>query len=163
MEQGWIKLHRKLLNNPLVQKPVYLALWVVLLLKANHEDNRMLWNGEEVTIKAGQFITGRKTLSEETGIPQTTIERILETLENGHQIGQQKTNKYRLITILNWDSYQSRTSKRTTNGHQADTNKNVKNEKKRITIKKEEETQMPTNVKNRLKEVREHLLKNNIL
>ena len=109
-----------------MRKPNYLALWVVLLLRTNHEDNRIIWNGKDTLIKAGSFITGRKTLHEDTGIPETSIERILDYLESGHQIGQQKNNKYRLITILNWNNYQNQTTKQTTNGHLADTNKNEK-------------------------------------
>ncbi len=161
MEQGWIKLHRKLLDNPLIQKPSYLTLWVVLLLKANHEDARIIWNGKETVIKAGQFITGRKELSKLTEIPQTTIERILETLENGHQIGQQKTNKYRLITIHKWDEYQSRTPKRTTNGHLADTNKKDKNEKKNTFYKIKEEIQEkdPIQIKSLLEKYKPNSLK----
>jgi len=136
---GWIKLHRKMLDNPLVSKPTYFSLWIILLLKANHKECKIIWNGEFKTIKAGQFITGRKALKKESGIPETTIERILNMLENGHQIKQQKTSKYRLITIVNWEQYQDRNTKvdnkRTTNGQQTDTNKNDnnnKNEKKYI-------------------------------
>jgi hypothetical protein len=80
-----------------------------------------MWNGAIIVVKEGQLITGRRALSEQTGIPGTTVERILDFLENEHQIGQQKTNKYRLITIVNWDKYQNPDSisdnKRTTNGH----------------------------------------------
>lgn len=121
MGKGWIKLHRQLLDNPISKKPAWSWLWVVLLLKVNHENKKTIWNGKDTEIKSGQFITGRKILSEETGIPETTIERILKYLENGHQIGQQKYNKYRLITILKWKEYQSvdikSDNKRTTNGH----------------------------------------------
>ena len=121
MEQGWVKLHRKLLDNPIIKKSSYLALWIVLLLKANHRDNKMIWNNNIIVIKEGQFITGRKELSKETSIPETTIERILKYLENGQQIEQQKTTKYRLITIINWKDYQTKNTKtdnkRTTNGH----------------------------------------------
>lgn len=129
---GWIKLHRKMLDNPLVGKPTYFSLWIILLLKANHKECKIIWNGEFKTIKAGQFITGRKALKKECGIPETTIERILNMLENGHQIKQQKTSKYRLITIVNWEQYQDRNAKvdnkRTTNGQQTDTNKNDNND-----------------------------------
>jgi len=79
-------------------------------------------------IREGQLITGRKKLSEETGIPETTIERILNVFENEQQIGQQKTTKYRLITILNWKEHQEVDSKRTANGQRTDTNKNVRRE-----------------------------------
>ena len=87
-------------------------------------------DGHLIMVKEGQLITGRKQLSADTGIPETTIERILKMLENEHQIGQQKTNKYRVITILNWKEHQNRTPERTTNGQQADTYKNDKKEKK---------------------------------
>lgn len=130
MENGWIKLHRKLLSNPIMKRPSWAWLWVVLLLKANHNEKKMIWNDNIVIVKEGQFITGRKELSKETGIPETTIERILDFLETEHQIGQQKNNKFRLITIVNWKEYQTtRTSNRTTSGQPADTNKNDKKNK----------------------------------
>lgn len=134
MEQGWIKLHRKLLENPIIRKPSYLALWVVLLLKANHKDNKMIWNGNIIVVKEGQMITGRKSLSEETNIPESTIEDILKFLETQHQIQQQKTTKFRLITIVNWKDHQSpdikSNNKATTKQQQADTNNNDNNTKK---------------------------------
>lgn len=138
MQNGWIKLYRKLKDKGFYKKPYYLALWVHLLLSANHQESEFLWNGKLVKVKEGQFITGRKELSTQTGIPQTTIERILQTLENGHQIGQQKTSKFRLITILKWKSYQNTDrktdNKRTTSGHKQE----GKEEKEIYNYKKEE-------------------------
>jgi len=119
-----------------MRKANYLALWVALLLKANHKDNQMIWNNDVIVVKEGQFITGRKELSKETGISETTIEDILKYLETRQQIQQQKTNKYRIITIVNWKSHQhsdnTSDNKATTKRQLADTNKNdnnVKNEK----------------------------------
>ena len=139
MEQGWIKLRRKILENPIAGRANYLALWIILLLKANHKEKKMIWNNSFIVIKEGQFITGRNELSKQSGIPATTVERILDYLENGHQIEQQKNNKYRLITIVNWKEHQTIDKKvdikRTSNGHLVDTNKNEKNannEKKEI-------------------------------
>lgn len=126
---GWVKLHRKLLENPIAQKPNYFSLWVHLLLKANHQENKHMWNGGIIIIKEGQMITGRKALSLETGIPQTTIEDILKYLETQQQIRQQKTTKFRLITIINWKDYQESDNKATTKRQQSDTNKNVNNVK----------------------------------
>lgn len=133
-QNGWIKLHRAILENPICKKPVWAWLWVVLLLKANHAKNNMIWNGGVVQIKEGQFVTGRKELSKETGIPESTIEDILKYLETRHQIRQQKTSKYRLITIVNWETFQKPDSKSdnraTTKQQQSDTNNNDKKEKK---------------------------------
>ena len=125
-----------MLNNPLLSKPLWAWLWIVLLLKANHEENKMIWNNSVVVVKEGQFITGRKELSRQTSIPESTIEDILTYLENQHQIQQQKTTKYRLITIVNWKDYQHNqqqsNNRATTKQQQSDTNKNdnnVKNDK----------------------------------
>lgn len=136
-QNGWIKLHRKTIEKGFYKKSQYVHLWVHLLLNVNHEPKEFMWNGNIILIKEGQMVTGRNELSDQTGIPQSTIEDILKFLETQHQIQQQKTTKYRLITIVNWIKHQSSDSKSnnraTTEQQQADTNKNeekVKNEKK---------------------------------
>lgn len=127
MHRGYVALWRKLRDKGFYKKSTYVHLWVHLLLSANHKPKEHMTNGQIILIKEGQLIAGRKQLAKETGIPQSTVERILEMLENEHQIEQQKTTKYRLITILNWKDYQNRTSVRTASGQQADTNNNVNN------------------------------------
>lgn len=130
--QGWIKLHRKIMDKGFYSKSEYVHLWIHLLLNANHKPKEFMWNNKIEIIKEGQLLTGRKQLSKATGIKQTTVERILDLLENEHQIGQQKYTKYRVITIINWTSHQitdtTSDNRRTTDGQQTDTNKNVKNE-----------------------------------
>lgn len=142
MGNGWIKLHRKLLENAIARNPSWAWVWVCLLLQANHKPTKMIWNGNILVIKEGQFVTGRKALSKVTGVHESSIERILKFLEIEHQIEQQKTTKYRLITIINWKDYQQEdtkpNNKRTTDEQQANTNKNDKkdnNEKKDIAAK----------------------------
>ena len=129
MEQGWISLHRKMKDKGFYRKSEYVHLWIHLLLSANHEEKEFLWNGKIIKIQRGQFITGRNSLEKETGIDSSKIQRALELFENEHQIEQQKTNKYRLITILNWESYQKVNSKvnskRTATEQQLNTNNNV--------------------------------------
>lgn len=130
MENGWIKLHRKLLDNPIAKKPAWLTVWVHLLLLANHQEKSFIWNGTAITIHQGQLITGRNELAKQCGVSPSLVERVLKYLEIEQQIGQQKTTKYRLITVLKWKDYQKSDStsdnKRTTDGQQADTNKNVR-------------------------------------
>lgn len=114
-------------------KPAYGWLWVNLLLLAAHQEHRFIWNGKEEVVLEGQIYTGRKSLSEQTGIAESTIEDILKFLEKQHQIRQQKTSKFRLITIENWKKYQtsdiSSDNKATTEQQQTDTYNNDKNVK----------------------------------
>lgn len=135
---GWIKLHRKLLDNPKIcQDSDYMNLWVQLLLLATHSEIPKVFNGRNTILKPGQLITGRIFLSKITKINQSKIERILKYLESEHQIEQQKTNVNRLITITNWNTYQESeqqvehqvNNKRTTSEQRVNTYKNDKNEK----------------------------------
>ncbi len=108
-------------------RPAYISLWVHLLMMANHNEAEFMWNGGIIKIQPGQLLTGRKALSERTGIPESSVEDILNFFEKATQIRQQKTTKHRLITILNWEKHQISDNKATTEQQQADTNKNVKN------------------------------------
>ena len=104
---GYIKLYRRLQENGYYRDSHYVHLWVHLLFKANHKPQKILWNKKEMTIGRGQFITGRKQLSDETGINQYKIDRVLKFFENAHQITQQMFPKFRLVSIENYDHYQS--------------------------------------------------------
>jgi len=134
MNQGYIKLYRSLLEKGFYNNSKYVHLWIHILLKANWEEKEILWNGKLVKLKSGQFITGRKTLSKETKIKESTIEDILKTFENEQQIRQRTTTKFRIITIQNWDKYQDAsknpTAKATTEQQQSDTDKKDNKEKK---------------------------------
>src|SRR4030095_1255729 len=123
MMNGWIKLHRKLIEKGYYKKSHYVHLWIHLILKANHKQKEFMWNNKIILIKEGQLLTSRGQLSEETGISQTSIERILNMLENELQISQQTTTKFRIITIINWKTYQISETREQQNGQQADSNR----------------------------------------
>lgn len=132
--QGWIKIHRKMTEKGYYHDSEYVHLWLHLLLSANHEYREFMWNGEMMKLQPGQLITGRKALSKETGIDENKIERALKTFESEQQIEQQKTNRFRLITVKKWSRYQMTeqqieqpvNNKRTTSEQPVNTNKNVR-------------------------------------
>jgi len=137
MNNGWIKIHRKIREKGYYKDSHYVHLWFHILLKANHKNKEFLFNGKILNIKRGQFVTGRKELSFETGINESKVERILKLFESEQQIEQQMNSKNRVITILSYDKYQDdeqqMNNKRTASEQQVNTNnnvKNIKNEKK---------------------------------
>lgn len=136
--QGWIKLHRKILSNPIVCKDGdYLAVWVYLLLNATHKNHDVLFKGQRITLKPGQLLTGRKSISNQLSISESKVKRILLSFESDQQINRQRSNQNSLITILNWCEYQESdqqtdqpvTSERPASDQRVTTNKNVKNDK----------------------------------
>lgn len=127
---GWIKLHRKLLTNPVVMKDGdHLAVWTYLLLNAQHDKFNTLFGGKKVTLKPGQLITGRKKISSDLKISESKVRRVLNALKSDQQIDQRSTRYGSLITILEWDKYQKRdqqnsqqvTNERPTSDQQATT------------------------------------------
>lgn len=131
--QGWIKTHRTLQEKGWYCKSQYVHLWIHLILKANHKNKEFWFNGQNILVKRGQVVTGRKQLSLETGISESQIQRILKCFESEQQIEQQTNNRNRLITILNYDTYQKieqpMHNNGTTSEQQQDTNKNEDNNK----------------------------------
>lgn len=133
---GWIKLHRKLLDNPIVCKDAdHLAIWTYLLLNATHKEKQAIFQGLKITLQPGQLITGRKAIAEALRVTESKVQRVLSCFESEQQIEQQTSNKNRLITILRWAEYQhdeqqneqQMNNKRTTNEQQVNTNKNERN------------------------------------
>lgn len=107
MYRGYIRIWRKIEDNPLSKDPYFMALWSWILILSNHQEKEWKIGYQKIPIKSGQFATSRKSLSLKTGIHESKIERILKYLESEQQIEQQKTTKYRLITVLNWTTYQN--------------------------------------------------------
>lgn len=98
---GWMKLHRKLACWEWYKKSEMVHLFIHLLISANFKDS--IWQGTE--IKRGQLLTGRKSLSFETGISEQSIRTCLKKLESTKEINIKSTNKHSIITICNYDSY----------------------------------------------------------
>jgi len=141
MAEGYIKLYRSLLDNPFATDSDMAWLWCVLLLKANHKKRKVVFDGMVVELEAGQFITGRRKLAEETGIQESKIYRTLKLFETEHQIEQLANKRFTVISILNWDKFQGRYNEneqqneqpvnnpRTTGEQLVNTDKNDKNDK----------------------------------
>lgn len=135
---GWIKLHRKLLDNPTLRRPAYRALWIEILLRADHSGNaKVMFRGQSVALKPGQFTAGAYQLAEATGVPRGTVERVLARFASEEMIEEQKSNKCTLITVLKWSQYQIHEeqneepvrNKRGTSEEQVRTKQEAKNER----------------------------------
>lgn len=135
---GFIKYYRKILDNPIICKDSeHFAIWSYLLLNATHTEQEKMFNGQKITLKKGQLITSRKSVSEQFNISESKCERVFKLFKNEQIIEQQTCSKNRLITIVKWNDYQSSeqqneqqlNNKWTTTEQQVDTNNKDKKEK----------------------------------
>jgi len=115
MNQGFIYLHRQFLNWEWYNDNNTKSLFIHLLLKANHKDNKH----RGILIKRGQLMTGLDLLNFETKISIQSLRTSLKRLVNTKEINIQVTNKYRIITICKYNDYQT---------HQQATNKQTNNQ-----------------------------------
>jgi len=136
---GFIKYYRKILDNPIICKDSeHFAIWSYLLLNATHTEQEKMFNGQKITLKKGQLITSRKSVSDQFNISESKCERVFKLFKNEQMIEQQTCSKNRLITIVKWNDYQSSeqqneqqlNNKWTTTEQQVDTNNKDKKEKK---------------------------------
>lgn len=130
MNNGYIKIYRKLEDWDWYKTPTVLSLWIHILMEANHTDKK--WQG--VIIKRGSFITGLNVLSTDTGLSVQQVRTALKKLESTNNITSKSTNKYRIITVLDYNDYQNDnkqpnkqiTNKQQTNNKQITATKELK-------------------------------------
>ena len=96
---GYIYIHKQLLMTSFYKDSFAVHLALHLLLKANYQDTQITFNGQVMTIQRGQHLAGRKKLSEETGIKQSTVRNKLKLLEKTRFLDIKSNNKFSVITI----------------------------------------------------------------
>jgi len=126
MDKGWVKLHRKIEENVLLNTDnnAYI-LFTKLLMYVNSK---------------GQYTTGRFALADRCNLKPMTVYRTLQKLEGEQLVTLKTNNRYTLISICNWSKYQATVNsdlnnRRTTsvqpanNGRTLNKNKNKELEK----------------------------------
>jgi len=106
VNRGFIKLWRKALDAGWIKNHKLWAFWTWALLKATHREHSVIVGLQTVKLSPGQFIFGRKKASEETGLTEREIRTILDYLKKSGNLTIKTTNKFSVITIVNWDIYQ---------------------------------------------------------
>ncbi|MBP3342294.1 MAG: DnaD domain protein [Peptococcaceae bacterium] len=134
MQQGWIKLHRSVLENFLWQEKRIFSraeAWLELLLTASYEDRKILISGQTVEVKTGQVVNTMLHFAEHWGWSRKKVKGFLDVLEREEMIAVKCTTKYTLITILKWDFYQNQG----TTEEQQKNIKGISEEQQKSTIK----------------------------
>lgn len=108
--EGWIKLHRKMLDNQTLQDPLTRFVFIEVLLRATHRGYLIERKNHKLFLMPGELLISVRSFSEALGIGRQQLRRILDRLEHGD--GQPtltaKSNPLgTLVTVCNWASYQN--------------------------------------------------------
>lgn len=99
---GYIKLHRKILDNGIFENAELLKVFVWCILKANAEPAVVY--GRQV--KKGQFVTGRVTAADELRLAPSTVYDRMRKLKKLGYINIDSNTKNSLITVKKYSTYQ---------------------------------------------------------
>lgn len=119
---GYIKLWRKSLRSGLMQNPILWTFWTYCLLKASHRKTKTRVGYQEVILEPGQFVFGLKAASKETGLSVQNLRTSLKYLRYTTNLTIRTTNKYSIISIVNWHIYQGTDCEDNTQGNKQLTN-----------------------------------------
>ena len=114
------------------------------LLKATHKPIKLTVGFQDIELEPGQFIFGLNKCSHETAVSVQSCRTAIKTLEKTGKITIKPTNKFSIISIINWDSYQTesasdniQTNKQLTNDQQTTNNKQECKEHKNVKKKED--------------------------
>lgn len=137
--EGWIKLHKSIMNNWVWSDPVALKAWLDLLISVNYIDKKILFDGDLMTIERGQIMTSIRKLAEKWACTPRKANKLLQCFVNDEMVTLKKTKRGTLLTVLNYGLYQdmrdtadytASTTADYTAGHTASIqHKNIKNNK----------------------------------
>jgi len=129
-QNGWIKLHRQILEWEWYEDINCFRLFTHLLLKANHKEKRY----KGIVVKTGQIVTSRDLLAQETGLSSQQIRTAITKLKSTNEITSVTSSQGTIIEVVNYEKYQLSTNEITeeqpTSNQRVTTNKNDKNNKK---------------------------------
>ena len=105
LNPNWVKLYRKIEDWRWYKDAITFHLFIHLLLNVNYCPSA---NGENI-LGRGQIMVTRRSLTESTNISDRSIRTCIEKLQKSKEIliSQKATNRPHIITICNYDSYQS--------------------------------------------------------
>lgn len=132
MQNGFIVIHRKMIDWEWFTDLNTCHLFLYCLIKANHENKK--WQG--VNVDRGSFITSLEHISKDTGLTVRQVRTALDKLKMTNELTSKTTSRYSIISIKNYNLYQDydkpndkrMTSKRQTNDKRMTTNNNDNND-----------------------------------
>ena len=109
MHRGYISLWRKIEDNEfwLAEPFTKAQAWIDLVMLATHKKKSFFIRAIEIKLTRGQLGRSELSLGKRWKWSRNKVRRFLKVLETKQQIEQRKTSVTSIITILNYDEYQT--------------------------------------------------------
>ena len=115
MAEGFIKLWRSCMDSQSWKNHKQWRLWTWCLMMAEFNETDKQIRKYTVHLMPGEFACTLNDASESTGLTLQEIRTQLQNLQGNMQINIKTTNKYSIISIVNWNKYQVKSTSTSTN------------------------------------------------
>lgn len=106
MERGYVKLWRKTQDSGLMQNHIAFTLFCALLFNASIKGRSFTSNGVTIELSPGVAIFSRVRMASELNISEQQARTALKFLEKLKIVTTKPTNRFTLVSFVNWDTYQ---------------------------------------------------------
>ena len=107
LKNGYVRLWRKSLHSAVWKNPTLWRVWTWCLMKATYKECEHLVGRMLVRLLPGQFVYGRRAAADEMGISESASRWAIKTLIKLGNLTSTATNKYSILTICKWQTYQA--------------------------------------------------------
>lgn len=133
-ENGWVKLYRSTYASDIARDVELLGVWTSLLMIANWQHSDFPWGGARKTLPPGSIVFGWDQFAAEIGTSSAKLRRRIAYLVKTGRITRESSNQGTIVTICNWDKYQTEHADydKQPASNQKTTNKRPTNDEQRI-------------------------------
>lgn len=110
MHRGYVKLWRRIKDWGWYKHSPTKDVFIHLLIECNHKPYMFLGH----KIERGQVVVGRYKLALELGLSDRCVRTALNHLKSTNEVTIKTTNKFSIVSIANYESYQDETTSKTT-------------------------------------------------
>jgi len=134
--EGWLKIHRAMLDWEWYKDTNTKVLFLHFLLKANYADST--YKGH--VVPRGSLVTGFDSLVEQLKISRQQLRTAMKKLQSTNEVTLKTTNKFSIVCLVNYESYQgeqhTNNTQVTLNQHSSNTQVTASKEVKKKEVKK---------------------------
>ena len=106
MHRGYVRLWRRSMDAGWLKNHKLWVFWSWCLMRAAHKERDQVIGYQTIHLLPGQFVFGRIAAAEELCMTERAIRTNLKFLKNSGNVTIKTTNKFSIISIINWETYQ---------------------------------------------------------
>lgn len=108
MDNGWIKIHRKIIEHWVYKNDAYFKAWICIIATVNHEDKKVFIHDEVIECKRGQSVLSLSSWVSlfGRGWSMQRVRTFFNLLQKDNMIIIEGLRKTTRLTVCKYDNYQ---------------------------------------------------------